>query len=124
VQRNHPNEHHCAQTKHEPKHCQQCRRNCAHLIHPLNLRPPIPGSNKILVIACSSGRQSAPSSCETRRGMSCPHGPWPLPLRRRRRGRGPGWGGVNWRGIQLAASQSRYFLFPALNGRTINSGVS
>ena len=25
---------------------------------------------------------------------------------------------------QLAASQARYFLFPALNGRTINSGVS
>jgi hypothetical protein len=32
--------------------------------------------------------------------------------------------GVNWREIQLAASHSRYFLFPALNGRTINSGVS
>ena len=35
-----------------------------------------------------------------------------------------GPGGVNWREIQFFASQSRYFLFPALNGRTINSGVS
>ena len=39
VQRNHPDEHHGAQAKHEPKNCQQRRRNGAHLTHNPNLRP-------------------------------------------------------------------------------------
>jgi len=66
----HPNERHRARAKHEPKHCQQHQRNRVHRIHTLNLRPCTAGSNKILVKACSSGGQSAPSSCETRKAMS------------------------------------------------------
>jgi len=127
-----------SQAKHKPKHGQQCRRNCTHLIHVLNLRPPALGFKQNLDCSVGAVRRFVRATGSTLQQIRKP----PQILEGRRVGDPDyGYGALfspsppsptgagrvrwrEWRVIQLAASQSRYFLFPAHNGRTRNSGVS